>query len=109
MKTVSKTLRLSPDTIALIESWPGVSFTDKFTRMVYEVHNRREELQIEVDELRRQRVNLLQEISDLRNVRNSLNRLNQTIRGSIFNIGEIEKASKQALDCTKRIAGCDHD
>lgn len=109
MKTVSKSFRLSPATIQKIEEWPGDTFTQKFTNMVDTVFDKRDALQQDLERMELRRDELLQEISDLRSVKNGLARIRDSINRSYNMTIEVEKIAKQLHDCTEQIARCEHD
>lgn len=109
MKTVSKSFRLTPGTIALIESWPGNSFTEKFENLINDAYLNRDRHEQRVRDLERQRDELLRQIHDLQSVKNGLIRLRDSINRSYNMTIEVEKTAKQISDCTQRIARCDHD
>lgn len=84
--TISKTLRLPEDVVAVIESFPGDTFTEKFVACSRLLGRDRTKLEGQVKELTWKRQRLLREISDLsvaeqklRKVSASLTEVNQLL------------------------------
>lgn len=105
METKVKSFRLSPETIALIESWSGDSFTEKFCNLVNDAYLNRDKNEKRIRDMKRQRDELLWQISDLQGILSGLTRLKgQITRAETFVI-EVEKTAKQLHDCMERIGG----
>ena len=62
--TISKTLRLTPDVIELINNFDGDTFTAKFTTMVNLVYTKKEALYMQIKTLRAQRDALAADVAD---------------------------------------------
>lgn len=110
MATISKTLRLSPETIEQIESWPGDTFTQKFSNLVDDTYRRRAFLEREIKELEARRVYLANDISDMRSIKDSLIRARTISNRSLDLLKSCEQICYEIAACSKRIAkGCEPD
>ena len=104
METKVKSLRLTPETIALIESWSGVSFTDKFVNLVNDAYLSQERHQQRIHELERQRDRLLREINDLQAVKGRLRQLAGSASRTYELMLSMESTVKQMTECVGRIS-----
>lgn len=104
MTTVSKTLRLSPETIAQIEAWPDDTFTSKFTNMVAFAFVRRAAPEKDIKRLTEQRSRLATDISDLQTITSSIARCHKILNETAWELGRAEPFAKNISGCVSQIA-----
>ena len=104
MATVSKTLRLSPEVVELINSFEGDNFTAKFSNMVDLVYKRRKELATEIKALQAEKNRLASEVSDFKLVIEASSRLCTKLNNISWSLNECQRMSKDVHECMARIS-----
>ena len=102
--TISKTLRLTPEVIGLINNFDGDTFTAKFTTMVNLVYTKKEALDLQIKNLRAQRDALAADVADLQRVMTASNRLAAQIKDLSWSLSECTRMGREMRSCVARIA-----
>lgn len=102
--TISKTLRLTPEVIELINNFDGDTFTAKFTTMVNLVYTKKEALYTQIKILRAQRDALAADVADLQRVMTASNRLAAQIKDLSWSLSECTRMGREMQSCVARIA-----
>ena len=107
MATISKTLRLTPETIEKINSFKGDTFAAKFAVMVDLVYTRREALTKEIKALQDEKSRLAAEVADFQVVIDYSLRLAAKLNNISWSLNECKRMSDGMQKCMARISGQD--
>ena len=107
MATISKTLRLTPETIEMINSFEGDTFAAKFAAMVDLVYTHREILTKEIKDLQAEKSHLAAEVADFKVVIDYSLRLAAKLNNISWSLNDCKRMSDGMQKCMARISGQD--